>query len=254
MTQLELCFAPNGAGRTLLAQRRSAYPYSITAPIARPNGTASLTLQSISGGLYGGEQVAQHIRLRAGARARLVQPAATTVRRKVEAGPARQSIKLEVQAGASLIYEARPLIMLPGAALIQDWEIRLSPGARVIVWDGFLSHSPHGEAPDWRLASRVSIRAPEGRLLAGERMNAQGMEHAPFTAFGKIWCLGLPPEQEGGQPSFSGQGCILAGFTRLPGETGFTLALAARNGGALSEAMAQTQAWLEQTCLKGDMI
>ncbi len=85
--QLDLCFARSSAGRTRLAERRASYPYSITAPIAPPDGTAQLTLQSISGGLYGGENVSQHIRLRDGASARLMQPAATTVRRRAEAGP-----------------------------------------------------------------------------------------------------------------------------------------------------------------------
>ena len=250
--QLDLCFARSSAGRTMLAERRASYPYGITAPIARPDGAAQLTLQSISGGLYGGERVSQHIRLREGASARLIQPAATTVRRKAEAGPARQSIRLEAGAGARLIYATRPLIMLPGAALIQSWEIILSPGARIMFWDGFLSHSPTGEMPDWSLTSRVTARTPEGKLLAAERMAVEGASlgqgfqgmQGGFSAFGKFWCFGgTAPLGE----FDCGTAAIRTGHTALPGEAGFTIALAAPDGGTLTAAMEQILARLEET-------
>ncbi|HTQ71153.1 MAG TPA: urease accessory protein UreD [Acidocella sp.] len=251
--QLDLSFAPGSRGRTILAERRASYPYSITAPIVQADGTARLTLQSISGGLYGGETLSQHIRLGAGASARLVQPAATTVRRRAQAGPARQSIRLEVGAGARLIYATRPLIMLPGSALRQDWEVSLAPGALVILWDGFVSHSPKGEAPDWMLASRLTARTAEGRLLAAERMVVQGAAlgsgfqgaSGAFSAFGKFWCLGATAGITPAETVLRGLDNIRTGSTALPGHAGFTIALAASDGGALSAAMDQILARLD---------
>ena len=237
MTQLALCFAPDGAGRTLLVERRAAYPYSVTAPIMQPGGIAQLTLQSISGGLYGGEHLSQHIHVRAGASARLLQPAATTVRRTAT-GHSRQSINLNVGENAFLVYAARPLIMLPGAALAQDWNITIAPGARVMFCDGFVSHSPRGEAPSWFLASRVTIRGANGALLASERMAINGLEGG-FTAFGKFWSLGHGAS--GTPPILPELQNIRGGITTLPNQQGFVIALAAPNGGALCAAMEQIQ-------------
>ncbi|MDE2240117.1 MAG: urease accessory protein UreD, partial [Rhodospirillales bacterium] len=228
MNQLALRFAPSGGGRTILTERRAGYPFSVTAPISRKDGAAQLTLQSISGGLYGGERITQHIHVRAGASARLVQPAATTVRRTAN-GPARQSIRLEAGENAALVYTARPLIMLPGAALVQDWEIILAHGARIIFWDAFVSHSPKGDVPDWSLTSRVNLRAANGNLLAAERIAVKGAElgegfqgvSGNFSAFGKFWCLG-PGAVENPVRDLE---TIQTGFTRLPGETGCVIAL-----------------------------
>jgi urease accessory protein len=227
-------------GRTILAERRVLYPYAITAPINRA-GVAELTLQSISGGLYGGEHVAQHIHLRPGAAARLVQPAATTVRRRAATGPARQTISLKAEENTTLVYATRPLIMLPDAALEQNWEITTSPGARIMFWDGFASHNPKGEKPEWSLTSRVSVRGPDGKLLATERMAVDGTTLANelqgmagrFSAFGKIWCLGFTPGQT--MPDISSQASF--GQTLLPNNVGFAIALAAADGGALCAAL-----------------
>lgn len=247
MTQLALCFALDGAGRTRLVERRAAYPYSVTAPVNRA-GTVELTLQSISGGLYAGESLAQHINLREGAAARLVQPAATTVRRGGADAPARQNIRLEAGENAQLVYASRPLIMLPGAALAQNWEIILSPGARVMFWDGFVSHSPKGEAPDWSLTSRVNVRGIDGKLLAAERMQVQGATlgngfqgmAGTFSAFGKFWCLGQSPITSA--PRFEN---LHASHTALPNNSGCVIALSARDGGALCAAMEQILSLLD---------
>lgn len=245
MTQLELCFAPDGAGRTRLVERRAGYPYSVTAPIMQPGGVAQLTLQSISGGLYGGEHVGQSIKLREGASVHLVQPAATTVRRSAAAGPALQHIRLEAGASARLIYAMRPLIMLPGAILWQDWEIMISASAKLLFWDGFVSHSPNGKRPDWSLVSRVTVHRDNGKRLASERMNVDGsalgigFQGTPgaFNAFGKFWCLGHPPGGLKLNMILAGLENVSAGITSLPAEAGFTIALAAVDGGALSAAM-----------------
>ncbi|MDE1897331.1 MAG: urease accessory protein UreD, partial [Rhodospirillales bacterium] len=107
-------------GRTILAERRVLYPYAITAPINRV-GVAELTLQSVSGGIYGGETLNQRIEVSKNATAKLIQPAATTVRRN----KASQNIQITTGENASLLYLTRPLIMFSGSAFRQSWSITL---------------------------------------------------------------------------------------------------------------------------------
>ncbi|WP_298214136.1 urease accessory protein UreD [Acidocella sp.] len=241
--QLDLHFARDGAGRSLLTRRRAGYPFGLAAPLRGPRGGAVVMLQSISGGLYGGERLGQRLVLAEGADVRLIQPAATPVRRQGEAAAARQSITLETGAGARLIYATRPLILLPGAALIQDWEVVLAPGARLLFWEGFAAHAPGKAAAAWRLAGRVSIRAPGGRLLAAERMTARSGDAAcAYGAFGKIWCLGGGPPRE--PPPVPSAG-IYCGVSALPGGAGYVIALAAREGGRLADALESLAGWAE---------
>ena len=212
-------------GRTILAERRVLYPYAITAPINRA-GVAELTLQSISGGIYGGETLSQRIDVSENASAKLIQPAATTVRRN----NACQNIQLTTGENASLLYLTRPLIMVSGSALRQNWTITLAPGAAVILFDGFLAHTPDST---WHFTSRLTARTPTGKLLATERMETSGHHLTAYKAFGKFWCFGQP------LPALPDMPETQTGISALPNHAGFTIALAAPTGGALCAAMEQ---------------
>jgi urease accessory protein len=248
--QLDLAFAPGSAGRTQLIRRHIAYPYHAAAPVPDAAGVSRLVLQSVSGGLYGGERLVQHIRVEAGARAAILQPAATVVRRMAEGNGARQTIRLTVAAGAQLAYLARPIILFPGSSLEQDIAVSIAPGGRLLLRDGFLDHQPGSRGRDWRFASRVTLRSPDGRLLAAERMT---LGRAVFDssrpgvagihrAFGKLWLLGatnkertdLPPRIQADWPS---EGAVYAAASALPGDCGLVIALAAVDGGALDAAI-----------------
>lgn len=228
MSQLTLRFTQRN-GRTILAERRVLYPYAITAPINRA-GMAELTLQSVSGGIYGGETLCQSIDVSENASAKLIQPAATSIRRK-HTEAAIQNIALRAEQNANLVYLTRPLIMFPGAALTQSWAIILAPGARIILFDGFLPRLPQS---DWQLSTRLSVHTTAGKLLAAERMEVNGATLKNPAAFGKFWCLGQPmPPRLPAQPETE------TGLTALPNNAGFTIAIAAPSGGALCAAMAQ---------------
>ncbi|GAB0116715.1 urease accessory protein UreD [Acidisoma sp. 7E03] len=248
--QLDLTFGPGTAGRTQLTRRHIAYPYHAAAPVSDAAGVACLVLQSVSGGLYGGERLTQRIGVEAGARAALVQPAATVVRRMAEGQEARQAIHLAVARGASFAYLARPLVFLPGAALTQEITVTWAPGARLLLRDGFLAHAPGERGRDWRFTSRLTIRAPDGRLLSAERM---AVDRATLEAgrpgaaggagaFGKLWLLGTPQTEAEAigrriMADWPAEGAVYAAASALPGGCGVGIAIAAADGGALDAAL-----------------
>lgn len=245
--QLDLTFAAGTAGRTQLIRRHIAYPYHAAAPVPDETGVARLVLQSVSGGLYGGERLGQRMCVETGARAALVQPAASVVRRMSEGASARQAIRLEVAPGAWLAYLARPLIFMPGGALEQRIEIVLAPGGRLLLRDGFLDHQPGDPGREWRFRSHVAVRAPEGRLLAAERLTlgrdildaARPGLTGSCRAFGKLWLLGAAPSLVASlSPQIEVErGEVYAAASALPGACGIALAIAAPDGGALDAAM-----------------
>lgn len=255
--QLDLVFIPGSAGRTQLARRHIAYPYHAAAPVPDAAGVARLVLQSVSGGLYGGERLAQRIRIEGGARAAILQPAATVVRRMTEGSAARQSIQITVESGAQLAYLARPLILFPGSCLEQDITVTVAPGGRLLLRDGFLDHQPAGRGRDWRLTSRIAVRSPQGRLLAAERttLTRAVLESArpgvagAYRAFGKLWLLGATAAERTAWPgrihaAWAPEGAVYAAASALPGECGLVLALAAVDGGALDAGMERLTALL----------
>lgn len=255
--QLDLAFTPGSAGRTQLTRRHIAYPYHAAAPVPDAAGVSCLVLQSVSGGLYGGERLGQRIRVEPGARAAIVQPAATVVRRMAEGTVARQTISLTVEAGAQLAYLARPLILFPGSSLEQEIVVTIAPGGRLLLRDGFLDHQPGARGRDWRFASRVNLRAPDGRLLAAERTalgraildaGRPGVAGA-HRAFGKLWLLGVTAEERAVLPpriqaEWPPEGAVYAAASALPGECGLVIALAAADGGALDSGMDRMTALL----------
>lgn len=248
--QLDLVFAPGSAGRTQLIRRHIAYPYHAAAPVPDTAGVSRLVLQSVSGGLYGGERLSQNIRVKSGARVALVQPAATVVRRMAEGDVARQMIRLTVEADGQLAYLARPLILFPGSALEQDIAVTLAPGGRLLLRDGFLDHQPGSRGRDWRFVSRVSLRAPDGRLLAAERLTLgravldaerPGVT-AAHRAFGKLWLLGATEAEREILPAriqaeWPPESAVYAAASLLPGACGLVIAFAAVDGGALDAAI-----------------
>jgi urease accessory protein len=248
--QLDLAFAPGSAGRTQLVRRHIAYPYHAAAPVPDAAGVSRLVLQSVSGGLYGGERLLQRIRVESGARAAILQPAATVVRRMAEGHVARQEIRLTVEAGGQFAYLARPLILFPGSSLEQDIAVTIAPGGRLLLRDGFLDHQPGDPGRDWRLASRIAVRSPEGRLLAAERMSlgravldaGRPGVTAGHRAFGKLWLLGATADERAALPAsilaeWPPESAVYAAASVLPGDCGLVIALGAVHGGALDAAM-----------------
>ena len=175
--QAALRFARAPDGRSYIARQRVGYPFHITRPFyfdEAPAGALTLYLQSVSGGIYQGEDLRLTCAAGAGSAAHVTTQAATIVHR-MPAAPARQTVALDAQGDALLEYLPDPLIMFPGARLSSVLEIEAHAGATVVASESFAQHDPGGA--DRRFESfraEMRIRNEDGRLLALERYDVAG--------------------------------------------------------------------------------
>ena len=249
--QLDLTFERRG-GRTMIADRNVRYPFFVTSPLRGRGTRAEVVVQSISGGLFGNDRLSQRVTIGDGAEAMIRIPSATVVHHRRGNAASNQTLTLRVGHGATLLYLPRPLILLPGSALVQSTEIMLSGQSIVFVQDGFLMHDPYGVPSAARaMDSRVTIRTAPGRLLALDRMRitdeaiaaaAPGVTGG-YRAFGTLWLLCASESYAGralkavtevvqGERST----CYVA-MTPLRAGIGAMVRVAARDGGDLDVAL-----------------
>jgi urease accessory protein len=257
--QLDLVFGrTGGAGPTRLVSRRVAYPFSV-ADVFRLDRTsrdpasrdrATVILQSASGGLFEDEDLSLSIAAQQGSQARFTTPSAAVVHGMPGGGMACQDVTLKADEDARLEYLPKPLILFPGSRLRQRIVIEASEDATVLACDGFLMHTPRGAEGsfDW-LDTSTEIRRPGGLVVACERMRVTGAAIAQgsaglsgsFRAFGWIALIGGTYEAEAEAAVLDAiAGCgeaVYAGASRLPGDCGVMVRIAARDGGALLPAL-----------------
>ena len=175
--QAALRFARAPDGRSYIARQRVGYPFHITRPFhfnEVPAGVLTLYLQSVSGGIYQGEDLVMTCAAGAASAAHVTTQAATIVHRMPQS-PARQTVALEAADGALLEYLPDPLIMFPGARLTSVLEIEAAADATVIASESFAHHDPGGEDRRFdSFAAEMRIRDEGGRLLALERYDVEG--------------------------------------------------------------------------------
>ncbi|HEX2886594.1 urease accessory protein UreD [Vineibacter terrae] len=249
--QLDLSFERIGR-RTVLARRHVGYPFNVTAPLRSASLDTELIVQSVSGGIYGGESLGQRIDVGPGARVSVKMPSATVVHAARQGVAARQSVALHVAAGAVLCYLPRPLILFPGGALRQVTDVTVAGDAAVVIRDGFMMHDPQSMPPAARrLDSRVTVRDEAGRLIAMDVAHADdavidaacpGVTDA-FRAFGAVWLvqhLQAPHCQvikSAIARRFVCMGDCYVSTSALRGEGGVVVRVAAADGGVLDAAL-----------------
>lgn len=197
----DLEFGVDRAGRSFLGAQFVRYPVHVCRGLRVDAGApevCTVSLQSVSGGLFEGDRVAGAVLAREGARARVTTSASTIVH-AMRGGAALQSVELQARPGACLEYLPEPLILFPGSRLRSETRVRVSAGAAVVLCESFLGHDPQagGRAFD-ALDARVEVRDAAGRLLARERMLVAGgawtearsgvSEH--FRVHAGLWLLG----------------------------------------------------------------
>ncbi len=240
----ELAFAVGG-GRTVLARQFVPYPFHITRPFRldseRPD-LATLYLQSASGGLYRGDDLTLRVSTGTRAAAHLVTQAATVVH-DTGASPARQRVEIDVGADAFLAYTPDPLVMFPGAAILNATRVTLAAGARAIVADAFAMHDPTAAGcPFASLMQDFEVVDASGRTLVRDvgRIDGAAIVSAasplgPFRACGTL-CVLASAEVLPSPAALrdAGEACGgLAGVTLLPGAAGLMVRMLADDGGKL---------------------
>lgn len=244
----ELGFVVGGC-RTVLAHQLVPYPFHITRPfrldIERLD-LATLYLQSASGGIYRGDDLTLRVAGGTGAAAHLVTQAATVVH-DTGAYPARHCVEINVGADAFLAYTPDPLVMFPGAALVNETRVTLAAGARAIVADAFAMHDPDaGGRPFASLEQRFEVMDVAGRTVVRDVGRIDGMaivsESSPlgsFRACGTLYVLAAADVLP--SPSalrVAGEACGgLAGVTCLPGSAGLMVRCLARDGGEVRRGL-----------------
>lgn len=175
--QLDIALVRDAGGRTHIGDQYVAYPFHLCRALRTlgdPIDMPTLYIQSCSGGLFEGDDLRCRFRVGRGARVHLTSAAATIVH-TMEAGVGALRVEIDAATGAYVEYLPDPLILFPGAAMLNWVRIRLAGDATVLAWDSFLSHDPTGEGRIFRrLTSELSIVDDAGRLLARDRYRAEG--------------------------------------------------------------------------------
>jgi urease accessory protein len=249
--QAVLRFTQSPDGQSYIARQRVGYPYHITRPFyldTEPAGALTLYLQSVSGGIYQGEDLRMSCVADPGCAAHVTTQAATIVHR-MPAEEASQTTTLDAADGALLEYLPDPLIMFPGARLTSVLDITAHPGATVVASESFAHHDPGGEDKRFdTLLAEMRIRDPAGTLLAFERYAVTGAQlaegggqTAAWPAQGSFVVLHRGPECEAIAASLreavAGLESTYGGVSTLPNDCGLVVRLLATDGTALRRGL-----------------
>ena len=242
--RLDLRFGLSPSGRTGLVRHFVRYPWHLTRPFhldREPRGLATLFVQSVSGGLYDGEEVGGRIHVAPGAQAHVTTTAATIVHR---GSGIRHRMTLEVAEDGFLAYTPEAAILFDGAGLAQRTLVGLRPGAHVVLSDAVIAHDPRGRGGGlryWR--SEIEFRDAAGRarvdrqhLPGGELAAALG-PRARFRGMISVFLLGpCYGEESAGRlrELLSRQAGAYVGVSRLPEGGGVMVRALAESGSILS--------------------
>ncbi len=192
---LDLEFEASNGGRTELVRRAQRFPLRFTVPLhldpALP-GMAFVYVQNPTGGLFAGDRLVTRIRAGQRARVHLTTQSATKAYR-TSGDFAGQRLLLDL--GELSYAEYVPDLLIPqrGAALEQELEARLAPGAALVatelVGPGRLAR---GEAFEYeRLSLKTAAFSGETELFT-DALVLEPRERSPRTrgALGRFLYLG----------------------------------------------------------------
>jgi urease accessory protein len=178
--RLELVFgvdagSPGGCARTRLRQSLQTPPLRVVRPFDLPYGGALVHLHNVSGGVLGGDQLDNEIRLEGGARVQVTTTGSTRIYRHRSEGPTAQQVtRYHVGPGALLEVLPDSLIPYAGARYRQVTSYQLAPGAGLLAWElvtpGREAHGERFAYDSLELQTTISAGAVP---LAIERMLLQ---------------------------------------------------------------------------------
>lgn len=159
-----------GSGSTVLQESYQEPPLRVVRAFSREDGSALVHLHNVSGGLLGGDQLEQQIRLGSGARVQLTTTGATRIyRNRKDYSATTQRSEIHIGEGALLEYVPDATIPFAGAQYEQQTTIYLQEGAGLFWWEIL---APGREARSELFAyERLEVRtriSAAGRIVAAE--------------------------------------------------------------------------------------
>jgi urease accessory protein len=124
------------SNRTLLASSKQEPPLRVVRAFSNDQGSALIHLHNVSGGVLGGDELALHVNVRAGAQVQITTTGATRLYRpKENAVAASQLNEVEVGENALLEYVPDPVIPYAGARFRQRTSIKMAEGSSLFWWE-----------------------------------------------------------------------------------------------------------------------
>lgn len=240
-TAADLRFARVGA-QTVLTRRRHRWPFVIGRVFDDPRrpGCGTLTLQNAAGTVIPGDAIRQRIEVVDGGWAAVNGQGATLISGVAGGDPSVEKTRLFVDAHSRLRFDPAPRILTAHARHRQHIEVCVEPGGRAVVVDTVVLHPDLSGGDFGSLESTVSIRTPDGALLA---MDAQLLDGRPatdrFTAFGTVYLIGSDRCAAAALESLtdlSGR-AVYVGVSDLPNAAGWAVRIAAADGGVLRSTL-----------------
>lgn len=245
----KLCFAVAG-GRTTLLRQHVPYPFHVTRPFYLDTPRvdfATLYLQSVSGGVYGADDLLLTLDVQAGASVHVTTQAATIVH-DCRGLPARARIKASVGAHGFLALTPDPLVLFPGADIATGIDLCLHEAARAILVDGASLHDPHGtERRFARFHGSLTVRDATNRVRLSDRGGIEGKALSgsailgDYGAWATLLAIGPPEQLPDAAPLEAlaeATGCN-CGAGPAPGGLGLAVRLAGPDGGTLGRCLEQ---------------
>lgn len=175
---------------TRIGEQFVSYPFHFTRPFRLDSDIPELLTayqQSSSGGLYRDDRLYNRLVVTAGAAAHVTTQAGSVVH-ACHGMPARQTTRIDVEAGGYLAYTPDPAILFPGAALDARIELRLDADAIVLLHDAFAWHDPAAANGAFdRLCNDVTMHDRNGRLLLRDRFAVTGAQLGATFSTGRDW-------------------------------------------------------------------
>jgi urease accessory protein len=124
------------SNRTLLASSKQEPPLRVVRAFSNDQGSALVHLHNVSGGVLGGDELALHVNVRAGAQVQITTTGATRLYRpKENALAASQLNEVDVGENALLEYVPDPVIPYAGARFRQRTSIKMAAGSSLFWWE-----------------------------------------------------------------------------------------------------------------------
>ena len=237
-----------GGGRTVLGTQSAPYPFHVTRVLGPAQGAepATLYLQSASGGVYAGDDLALALTVGEAAAAHVTTQAATIVH-DTRGRPARLATEASVAAGGFLALLPEPLVLFPGADVASETVLHLAAGATAVIAESASLHDPLGAGRVFeKFAGALTVCDAAGRVRLADRGEVRGdalggaAVLGGWRAWGTLLVLAAAehlPDPAGIEAAATAAGC-LAGASAAPDGLGLAVRLVGPDGGTLGRCIA----------------